>query len=155
MPSETDTYGIRAGEVAVDAPPHVDAGLVFIGRIGTLWRARRDCPKRGVLDGPACRIVVDELWRPALHGLKPGGAAQILYWMHQARRDLVVQAPGAGEQLFGTFALRSPVRPNPIASSIVLIEALTEDGLVVRGLDCLDGTPLIDIKPESCPQWSV
>jgi tRNA (Thr-GGU) A37 N-methylase len=48
----------------------------------------------------------------------------------------------------GTFALRSPVRPNPIASSIVELVAIDGTTLRVRGLDCLDGTPLIDLKPQ-------
>jgi tRNA (Thr-GGU) A37 N-methylase len=67
--------------------------------------------------------------------------------MHQARRDLVLQAPRLGS-LAGTFALRSPVRPNPIASSIVEFVSVHDNVVEVRGLDCLDGTPLIDLKPE-------
>ena len=47
----------------------------------------------------------------------------------------------------GTFALRSPVRPNPVASSVVKLEATEPGALLVRGLDCVDGTPLLDIKP--------
>jgi tRNA (adenine37-N6)-methyltransferase len=67
--------------------------------------------------------------------------------MHQARRDLVRQTP-FGKETTGTFALRSPVRPNPIASSIVELVAIDGPQVQVRGLDCLDGTPLIDLKPE-------
>ncbi len=67
--------------------------------------------------------------------------------MDQARRDLVVQNPGHIGTLVGTFALRSPVRPNPIASSEVRLEARDGRRLQVRGLDCLDGTPLLDLKP--------
>ena len=48
----------------------------------------------------------------------------------------------------GTFALRSPVRPNPIASSLVELVAVDGSSLHVRGLDCVDGTPLLDLKPE-------
>ena len=48
----------------------------------------------------------------------------------------------------GTFALRSPVRPNPIASSIVQLISIDGSTLQVRGLDCVDGTPLLDLKPE-------
>ncbi len=48
----------------------------------------------------------------------------------------------------GTLALRSPVRPNPIASAIVELVAVNGGVVEVRGLDCLDGTPLIDIKPD-------
>lgn len=50
----------------------------------------------------------------------------------------------------GTFALRSPVRPNPIGLSKVTLVRIEEGTVVVRGLDCLDGTPLIDIKPDRC-----
>jgi tRNA (Thr-GGU) A37 N-methylase len=51
-------------------------------------------------------------------------------------------------QTTGTFALRSPVRPNPIASSVVALVDVEGATLRVRGLDCLDGTPLIDLKPD-------
>ena len=70
----------------------------------------------------------------------------VLYFMDQARRDLLVQAPRHGERR-GTFALRSPVRPNPIAMSVVRLVRIEGTTLTVVGLDCLDGTPLIDIKP--------
>ena len=149
--NEVTNEDIRPGEAAIAQPLATDAGVYFIGRIRTPWRERGDCPRRGDLEGPACRVEVDELWRPALRGLEPGDRAQILYWMHKARRDLVLQSPARSAQPIGTFALRSPVRPNPIAISLVLIEDVRSDGLIVRGLDCLDGTPLLDVKPESCP----
>ena len=69
--------------------------------------------------------------------------------MHLARRDLVRQSPRSDGQTTGTFALRSPVRPNPIASAIVRL-VKGRSAIVVRGLDCVDGTPLIDVKPERC-----
>jgi tRNA (adenine37-N6)-methyltransferase len=139
---------LRSGEVTTALPPQTDAGVYFIGVIHTPWISRRDCPKRGSPDGPLCSIIVDERWRAALSGLADQKRIQILYWMHQARRDLVLQAPGNRGELAGTFALRSPVRPNPIASSIVDLVSIDDGILQVRGLDCLDGTPLIDIKPE-------
>jgi len=139
---------LRPGEVAVALPPQNDAGLYFIGTIHTSWRTRQECPKRGSLDGPICSIVVDERWRVALTGLAGHQRIQVLYWMHRARRDLVLQTPFATMQTTGTFALRSPVRPNPIASSIVEVVAIDGTTLQVRGLDCLDGTPLVDLKPE-------
>jgi tRNA (adenine37-N6)-methyltransferase len=54
----------------------------------------------------------------------------------------VLQTPFSSMQTTGTFALRSPVRPNPVASSIVELVAIDGATLQVRGLDCLDGTPL-------------
>jgi tRNA (adenine37-N6)-methyltransferase len=139
---------LRPGERSVPLPPHADAGVYFIGTIRTPWRSRVECPKRGSLDGPICTIVVDGRWHQALTGLGDHPRIQVLYWMHQARRDLVLQRPLRTGRTGGTFALRSPVRPNPIASSVVALVGIDGGTLRVRGLDCLDGTPLIDLKPE-------
>jgi tRNA (adenine37-N6)-methyltransferase len=150
MIADPNDGALRPGEIAVELPQTTDAELFFIGTIRTPWGRRRDCPKRGSADGPVCSIVVDERWRAALAGIDRYRRLQVLYWMDQARRDLVLQTPSGGETV-GTFALRSPVRPNPIASSVV--ELLSVDGPVlrVRGLDCVDGTPLLDLKPEYPP----
>lgn len=145
---------IRAGEIAVVLPEAVDAGLTFIGRLRTPWRTRADCPRRGdPLEGPECRVTVFPPWHAALAGLDRYVELELLYWMHLARRDLVVQVPRASGRPHGTFALRSPMRPNPIASSVVALVRVAADGIVVRGLDCVDGTPLLDIKPLRCPMW--
>jgi len=71
----------------------------------------------------------------------------VLYWMDRARRDLVIQAPRHYGEPRGTFALRSPVRPNPIAASVVKLIGRDGTRLSVVGLDCIDGTPLLDLKP--------
>jgi tRNA-Thr(GGU) m(6)t(6)A37 methyltransferase TsaA len=139
---------LRSGEVAIALPTETDAGVYFIGTIRTPWRLRGECPKRGSPDGPVCSVVVDERWRDALTDVAQHKRIQVLYWMHQARRDLVLQTPFRTGQTTGSFALRSPVRPNPIASSVVDLVAIEGTTLHVRGLDCLDGTPLIDLKPE-------
>ncbi len=139
---------MRPGEISVALPAEFDAGLYFIGRIRTPWSSRAECPRRGAHDGPLCRIEVDERWWPALRGLEGRRFIQALYFMHQARRDLLVQTPRGRETPLGTFALRSPVRPNPIASSVVQIEAIEHGTVIARGFDCMDGTPLIDIKPQ-------
>jgi tRNA-Thr(GGU) m(6)t(6)A37 methyltransferase TsaA len=144
----TDDNELRSGEVAITLPPATDAGVYFIGTIRTPWKVRGECPKRGSLDGPICSIVVDERWRQGLTDIANHPRLQVLYWMHQARRDLVLQTPIRTGQTTGSFALRSPVRPNPIASSVVALVGLDGTTLHVRGLDCLDGTPLIDLKPD-------
>jgi tRNA-Thr(GGU) m(6)t(6)A37 methyltransferase TsaA len=143
----SDRFGLRDGERSVTLPEITDAGVYFIGRIRTPWHTRADCPKRGSPDGPLCTIELDPRWEEALTGIDVQTRLQVLYWMDQARRDLVVQNPGHTGNLLGSFALRSPVRPNPIASSIVTFEGREGTSLRVRGLDCLDGTPLVDLKP--------
>lgn len=132
-------------------PGHADATLVFIGRLRTPWSRREDCPRQGDRDaGPLCRAEIDPRWRDGLKGIEANSHVQLLYWMDRARRDLVMQRPRDGEPR-GAFSLRSPVRPNPIASSLVRLEGVEGTTLLVRGLDCLDGTPLLDVKPDRCP----
>src|SRR5580692_10967424 len=115
---------LRPGEVAIELPPNPAMGVFFIGRIHTPWKTRAECPKRGSPDGPICSIAIDPRWREGLTGLADHQRIQVLYWMHHARRDLVLQTPYRTRETTGTFALRSPVRPNPIASSMVELVAV-------------------------------
>src|SRR5271156_4624443 len=110
-----DRYTQRPGEVAVAMPAQFDASLYFIGRIHTPWRRREDCPKNGRESEAVCSVVLDPRWVEGLQGLETTSHVWLLYWMDQARRDLVLQAPLHYAERRGTFALRSPVRPNPIA----------------------------------------
>lgn len=128
-------------------PPAADAQVYFIGRIRTPWRRREDCPKNGRESHAVCTVEVDPRWAEALTAVESCSHLILLYWMDKARRDLVVQAPRHYATPRGTFALRSPVRPNPIALSVVKLEKREGTKLSVTGLDCLDGTPLLDIKP--------
>jgi len=139
---------IRENEVAVTAPEPVDAGLTFIGRIRTPWDSRLLCPRQGRHDGPQCRIEIFELWVPALAGVEAFERLEVLYWLDRSRRDLVLQSPASNGKVHGTFSLRTPVRPNPIGTSIVVLDGIEGNVLLVRGLDCLDGTPLLDLKPD-------
>lgn len=143
----TDHDALRPHELAVSPPPDFDAQLWFIGRIHTPWTRRGECPRRGDPEnGPECRIEIFDPWVPGLTGIDGHDRIQVLYWMDQARRDLVLQNPSFGDAATGTFALRSPVRPNPVASSVVRLLAVEGRWLTVRGLDCLSGTPLVDLK---------
>jgi tRNA-Thr(GGU) m(6)t(6)A37 methyltransferase TsaA len=142
-----DPYAKRDGEVAVELPKSFDAGLYFIGRIRTPWRTRDECPKNARESDAVCTIEVEPDFAAALKGVETCSHMLVLYWMDRARRDLVVQAPRHYGEPRGTFALRSPVRPNPIAASVVKLIKVDGTRLSVVGLDCLDGTPLLDLKP--------
>jgi len=150
---------IRPGEIAVTLPEKFDAGLYFIGRIRTPWKERGECPKNARGSDAVCTIELDPRYAAALDGVASCSHLVVLYFMHEARRDLVVQVPRHGERR-GTFAIRSPVRPNPVAMSVVRLIDIHGIILKVVGLDCLDGTPLIDIKPyfasvDSVPEATV
>ncbi len=139
---------IRRNEVAVEWVERIDAGLVFIGVITTPWASRMECPHYGAPDGPICRVEVNEPWVAALDGIEAFDRIEVFYWLHEIRRDLVRQSPGNDGATKGTFAIRSPVRPNPIGTSIVRLVSREGPALNVRGLDCVDGTPLLDLKPD-------
>jgi len=142
-----DPSGLRPGEIAAALPDQFDAGLYFIGRIRTPWTRREDCPKNARESDAHCTIEVDARWAAALAGVETCSHLLVLYWMDRARRDLVLQAPRHYAKKRGTFALRSPVRPNPIAASVARLTGIEGTRLSVVGLDCLDGTPLLDLKP--------
>lgn len=138
---------IRPGEVAIDLPATYDAGLYFIGRIHTPWARREDCPKNGADSDAVCTIEVGERYEAGLRDIESVSHLIVLYFMDEAPRDVMLQAPRHYRRPHGAFALRSPARPNPIACSIVRLVAVAGRRLDVTGLDCRDGTPLIDIKP--------
>jgi tRNA-Thr(GGU) m(6)t(6)A37 methyltransferase TsaA len=142
---------LRAGETTLQDNAPISAGLRFIGVIHTPFAQRGDCPRQGDREGgPECRVELDPRYGPALDGVDRFDTLELLYWLHQARRDLLTQSPRGRDDLRGTFSLRSPVRPNPIGTSIVRLLRREGNVLIVRGLDCLDGTPLLDIKPDRC-----
>lgn len=143
----TEDFGARVGEQTVELPAKTDAGVYFIGRIRTPWTDRNDCPKNARGSDAVCTIELDPRWHAALKDVGTCTHLVLLYWMDRAPRNVSVQVPRHYGTPRGTFALRSPARPNPIAMSVVKLIGIEGDALRVIGLDCLDGTPLLDIKP--------
>jgi len=145
--------GPRPGEVALPFDPadRPDAAVHFIGRILSPW-GPGNCPRnlREARErGGDFAAVIEPPFRPALAGLAAGDAVILLYWMAGASRRLVVQAPAHRSAPAGTFALRSPARPNPVALAALRLIAVEPDRgrLVLDAIDAWDGTPILDIKP--------
>jgi tRNA-Thr(GGU) m(6)t(6)A37 methyltransferase TsaA len=146
---------IRPGEIRAPRDPASaadDARLVFIGRARTRWTSKETCPKnlREARErGGGARVEIDTQWREGLRDLCVGDAIIVLTWLDRARRDLVVQAPRHRATTAGVFSIRSPVRPNPIGLHVVRIVShdLANGVVEVDALDCLDNTPVLDLKP--------
>jgi tRNA-Thr(GGU) m(6)t(6)A37 methyltransferase TsaA len=137
----------RSGEIAVELPAACDAGIYFIGRIRTPWATREECPKNSGESQAVCTIEVGPRYADGLRDVETVSHLIVLYFMDEAPRDILVQAPKHYRKPHGAFALRSPARPNPIACSVVRLLRVDGTRLEVTGLDCRDGTPLVDIKP--------
>lgn len=145
----------REGETRLPFDPAAsppDAGLVFIGTVRSPWKRREDCPKnlrQARERGEAASLIIDAPYRPALAGLEAGQYLHILSWFDRAPRDLIAQRPRHADTARGTFALRSPVRPNPIGLHTVRIVAIDIDAgrIEIDAIDLLDGTPVLDLKP--------
>ena len=149
-----DWQATRPGETSAPLPDRQDAHLVFIGRLRTPFLTRDECPRQGDAQaGPVCRVELDAPWRAALAGIEGIASSTCSTGCTRRGATSLTQTPRGGGPL-GTFALRSPVRPNPIALSRVTLLGVEDGALLVRGLDCLDGTPLLDIKPNRCPRGS-
>ncbi len=138
---------VRPGEVKVELPADFDAGVYFIGRIRTPFKTREDCPKNISQSTAEGRVELDPRYAAGLADLRLYSHAWLLYWMDQARRDLIQQVPRYLGRPRGTFALRSPVRLNPVALAAVELVSIDGTTVHVRNVDCVDGTPLLDIKP--------
>ena len=125
-----------------------DAELYFIGRIHTPWTDRLTCPRQGRPDGPTCRIELFAPWDKGLDSIAEFERLEVLYWLHELRRDLVLQAPksdgNAPRRLLAAHA-GAAQSDRHVDRQLVKVEGPV---LLVRGLDCLDGTPLIDLKPD-------
>ncbi len=145
----------RDGEIELTFDPaHTadDAQLVFIGRVRSPWQDRAACPKNmraaRELNQPAT-VELDAVWRDGLAGLENVSHVIVLTWLDRAPRNLIVQKPRHAEQPRGTFALRSPARPNPIGLHVVRLLGVDQaNGLLhLDAIDVLDNTPVIDVKP--------
>ena len=95
------------------------------------------------------RMVLDPALVEGLEGLEPGQRIMVVFFFHRSEGYELRQHPRGdrAQPLRGVFALRSPRRPNPIGVTVVDLVAIEGNVLRVRGLDALDGTPVLDLKP--------
>lgn len=120
-----------------------------IGHVRSPYKERKYAPRQGRLSDTVSEIVIDEQYLPGLDDVEKKSHLIILSWFDRADRTLLRATPPHDPVEHGVFATRSPNRPNPVAFSVVDLLGREGNVLRVRGLDCLDGTPVVDIKPYS------
>ena len=123
--------------------------LEQIGVIRSPYRERKDAPSQGRHTADESTLEVFKDYESALRDIEQCSHLIVLYWQDKANRSALQSRTPWGPEIHGVFATRSPNRPNPIGFCVV--ELLGRNGrlLKVRGMDALDGSPLIDIKPYS------
>ncbi len=120
-----------------------------IGRVESSLSALESAPRQADEGAPSAWLVFEPDVAEGLRNLRPGGEVLLLTWLHRAHRDVLSVHPrgDTSRAAEGVFTTRSPDRPNPIGLHRVEIVAVEGRRVQVRGLEAVDGTPIIDVKP--------
>ena len=118
-------------------------------RVESPLRNRSDAPNQGDEGAPDCTVALDPEYATAGRDLAAGSELLVLTWLDRAYRDVQAVRPRGNPDRpeTGVFSTRSPDRPNPIGLHRVTVLAVDGTRLLVRGLEALDGTPVVDLKP--------
>ena len=123
--------------------------LAFIP-IGFIRTEVAEVPRHWSISRFEGEIVLQPEYQPGLTGLQAGDKIVIIFYFHKSplfSPENLIQKPPHRDQPAGVFSLCSPLRPNPIGLSVVEIIAIEKNIVKIKGLDMLNGTPVLDIKP--------
>ena len=122
--------------------------------IGFVSTSAKDIPRSWSISDVEGDLIIDARFREGLRDIQPGQRIYVLFHFHKSppfdERFLRIKPPAHDEEI-GVFNTHSPVRPNPIGLSVLEVLDVFDNRIHVRGLDMLDQTPILDIKPEKCP----
>jgi len=123
--------------------------VVPVGWVESTLTERAQAPRQGDEGAPAAWLAFEPGVAEALRDLRPGIEIIVLTWLDRADREVLVTRPRNDPRnpLTGVFSTRSPDRPNPIGLHRVPVIAVDRLRVQVGGLEALDGTPVIDVKP--------
>jgi len=129
-------------------------GLVPIGVVSSPLTDPAAAPKQGSEGAPDAWLVLEPGVAAGLDGMRPGDEIIVITWLHRARRDVLRVHPrdDRSNPERGVFTTRSADRPNPIGLHRVEVAAVDGARVRVRGLEAIDGTPVVDLKPVLRPR---
>ena len=123
---------------------------IVMKAIGTVRTAAEEVPRFYSDSDVEGRLVMDPCYTEGLKDIKPGERIVVFFSFHRSppfQASDLVQAPPRRSEPRGVFSTCSPVRPNPIGSSVLRVLKIEGAAITVKGLDMLDGSPILDIKP--------
>ncbi|MBZ4687912.1 MAG: hypothetical protein PWQ96_690 [Clostridia bacterium] len=121
--------------------------LKQIGIIHSPYKEKSAAPPQGRMKEDTFEIEILSQFADGLKDIETATHLIILYWLDRAERDKLIANTPWDDEPHGVFATRSPARPNPIAFDIVDLVKREGNKLYVKGMDALDQSPLLDIKP--------
>ena len=129
--------------------PGAAMSLVPIGVVSSPLTDPAAAPKQGFEGAPDAWLVLEPRVAAGLDGMRPGDEIIVVTWLHRARRDILRVHPrdDLSNPERGVFTTRSADRPNPIGLHRVEVAAIDGTRVRVRGLEAVDGTPVVDLKP--------
>jgi tRNA (adenine37-N6)-methyltransferase len=129
--------------------------------IGVVHTDADDIPRHWTLSDVKGTLVIDKKYLTGLKNIKAGQRLIVIFHFHKSpgfTTDLLVQTPRHRNRPMGVFSICSPNRPNPIGMSVLDVLEVNGNIIHVRGLDMIEGTPILDLKPyvvdrHSCPSY--
>jgi tRNA-Thr(GGU) m(6)t(6)A37 methyltransferase TsaA len=124
--------------------------LTSIGEIRSTLRATGEAPRQGSEGAPDAWLDVRPAFAKGLDGIAPGDEIVIITWLHRGDREVLEVHPRGDRNrpLAGVFSTRSPDRPNPLGLHPVTVREITGNRLRIGPIEAIDGTPVVDIKPQ-------
>jgi tRNA-Thr(GGU) m(6)t(6)A37 methyltransferase TsaA len=123
--------------------------LVAVGTVESPLKDRAAAPNQGDEGAPEAWLAFEPAFAEALDGIAAGDELLVLTWLDRSRRDVLRVHPRGdlNRAQQGVFNTRSPDRPNPIGLHRVTVARIDGTRMLVRELEALDGTPVVDVKP--------
>ena len=132
----------------MDSPQSFE--IFSIGYVRSTLKERAGAPRQSWEEAPSAQLEILSAFVEGLDGIESGLEIWILTWLHEGQRSTLAVRPRRDPHnpLTGVFATRSPDRPNPIGLHRAKILRIADERWIqVDGLEAIDGTPIVDIKP--------
>ncbi len=123
---------------------------IMLKPIGIVRTEAEKIPRHWTVSDVKGRLVIEPELTEGLKDIMPGNRIVVLFHFHKSppfSRAMLKQVPPHRDREFGVFSICSPRRPNPIGLSVLEVTDIHDNVVEVRGIDMLDGTPVLDIKP--------
>ena len=118
--------------------------------IGYVRTEATELPRHWSVSEVEGSLVIEPQYQTGLKDIEPGQRLVVLFHFHRSpdfTPERLVQTPPHRNASLGVFSICSPVRPNPLGMSVVRVLAVDGNVIAVKGIDMLDGTPILDLKP--------